>query len=419
MHIRVSNIKLKNFKTFEELTINPNERFNIIIGENSAGKSTIFEGIHLWERCYQALTRSKKDGFYKVSDTTSRYLTFQEIDFLRIETDNDLFFDDSNKNAEVTITLNVDGVEYELGFKVSKPRTISNAFLRIQPLNQDSFADFADRVKEAGLKLDEVIFIYQTRPVANTLQNESYHNEAQLKKKVRGGLSHEVLRNKIIARRDNISQLQDDVAKILGKNVLFDLPPKSWANSKEFVSLKVSIAGGKKQDLHLQGSGFLQILEILSTIEFLQAPLKLLLVDEPDSHIHSKLQESLIEHLRTIEHNQFFVISHNDQFVSNAGDDEVFFLNEEAKGSGELNSIPSESFDIVKSALGGVVISLEKLNQSSHIAFVEGKDDADYLTAIFSKIRGFDGILGDISNVTFFPLRGKREFNSEVHHSLN
>ncbi|EIK0772346.1 AAA family ATPase [Vibrio alginolyticus] len=417
MNIRIKSIKFKNFKAFKELTISPNERFNIIIGENSAGKSTIFEGIHLWEKCYQALTRSKKDGFYKVSETTSRYLTFQEIDFLRIATDDDLFFDDSNKSAEVTITLKVDDTEFPLGFKISKPGMVSNAFLRVQPLEQQSFSEFAVKVKEAGLKLDEVIFIYQTRPVANTLQNESYHNVAQLKKKVRGGLSHEVLRNKIVARRDNIYQLQDDVASILGKKVEFELPPKSWANSKEFVMLKVSVDEGKKQDLHLQGSGFLQILEILSTIEFLQAPLKLLLVDEPDSHIHSKLQASLINHFRSIDHNQFFVISHNDQFVSNAGDDEVFFLNEDSKSSGQLAPIPSESFDIVKSALGGVVISLEKLNYSSHIAFVEGNDDAKYLTALFSKIKGFDDVVGDISDVTFFPLRGKDNIVQKIEYN--
>ncbi|ELB2260431.1 AAA family ATPase [Vibrio parahaemolyticus] len=417
MHIRVKSLKFKNFKAFKELTINPNEKFNIIIGENSAGKSTIFEGIHLWEKCYQALTRSKKDGFYKVSETTSRYLTFQEIDFLRIATDNDLFFDDSNKSAEVTITLKVDDVEFPLGFKISKPGMISNAFLRIQPLEQQSFSEFAVKVKEAGLKLDEVIFIYQTRPVANTLQNESYHNVAQLKKKVRGGLSHEVLRNKIVARRDNISQLQDDVAKILCKKVEFELPPKSWANSKEFVTLKVSIDEGKKQDLHLQGSGFLQILEILSTIEFLQAPLKLLLVDEPDSHIHSKLQASLIDHLRTIDHNQFFVISHNDQFVTNAGEGEVFFMSEGAKTDGKLEAIDGSGFDIIKNALGGVILSLERLNQAKHIAFVEGEDDALYLLKINQKIKQIHPVQGCLTNVTFFPLRGKDNIVQKIEYN--
>lgn len=103
----------------------------------------------------------------------------------------------------------------------------------------------------------------------------------------------------------------------------------------------------------LQGSGFLQIVEILSTVEFIDAPLKLLLVDEPDSHIHTKLQHNLLAHLKKIDHNQFFIISHNDQFVTSAGEGEVFFLNEDAKLSGHLEAINPNSFDIIKNSLGG------------------------------------------------------------------
>jgi len=66
MKIRLKKIYLKNFKAFEEMTIYSNESFNIIIGENSVGKSTIFEAIHLWEKCYQTLILESRKGFYKV-----------------------------------------------------------------------------------------------------------------------------------------------------------------------------------------------------------------------------------------------------------------------------------------------------------------------------------------------------------------
>src|SRR5699024_6004777 len=148
-----------------------------------------------------------------------------------------------------------------------------------------------------------------------------------------------------------------------------------------------SINDSKPYDLHLQGSGFLQIVEILSTIEFIDAPLKLLLVDEPDSHIHTKLQRNLLTHLREIEHNQFFVISHNDQFVTNAGDGEVFFLNENSKESGQLEPLSPDSFDVIKNSLGGVIMSLEQLNNAQHVVFVEGRDDAEYLRMLNLKLK--------------------------------
>ncbi|MFS1440864.1 AAA family ATPase [Vibrio sp. 10N.286.46.E10] len=416
--MRLSKLHLKNFKVFEDIHIYPNTNFNIIIGENSAGKSTIFEGIHLWEKCYQAFILASKKGFYKANSSTSRYVNYQELDFLRITNDNDLFFHSGrDKCAEITLTLKIDELEYNLGFKVSRPTSISNAFFRIQIIEQQPFTSFAEKIVADGKSLDEAIFIYQTRPVAGILQYEQYHNDAQVKKKIQKGLSHEVLRNKIIAKRDTITELQERITSILGKTVEFELPPKTRARTDEFVSLKVSIGAGKKQDLHLQGSGFLQIVEILSTIEFLDAPLKLLLVDEPDSHIHTKLQSALIQHLRTIEHNQFFVISHNDQFVTNAGEDEVYFLSQQSKDDKELRSIKPESFDSIKRSLGGVILALESLHHAKHIAFVEGNDDAEYLKFLYSKIKTITDIKNCINEVSFFPLRGKDNITQKIEYN--
>jgi AAA15 family ATPase/GTPase len=417
MQIRLSKVQLTNFKAFESIVITPDENFNIIIGENSAGKSTIFEGIHLWEKCYNAFIQASRKKFYQVT-SAHRYVNYQELDFLRITDDDDLFFHSGrDRSAEITLTLKIEDVSYELGFKVSRPTSISNAFFRIQPIVKEQFTAFAEKVVAEGKTLDEAIFIYQTRPVSGVLQYESYFNEGQVKKKIQKGLSHEVLRNKIIAKRDSIGELESSISDILQKTVKFDLPPRTKAKTEEFISIKVSVNEGKKQDLHLQGSGFLQIVEILSTIEFLDAPLKLLLVDEPDSHIHSKLQSELITHLRRIVHNQFFIISHNDQFVTNAGDGEVFFLSESAKLAGSLEPIQASSFDIIKRALGGVILSLEKLSQANHVVFVEGSDDEKYLSALYSKISAFEQVRNCITTVTFFPLRGKDKIADKIEYN--
>lgn len=416
MRIRLTEIKLKNFKAYSDVTIHPNEEFNIIIGGNNAGKSTIFEAIQLWEKCYIAYIQASKKKFYQTKQN-HRYINYQELDFLRITDDNDLFHCGGNGTAEISITLKIDDIEYELGFKVSKPTSIQNSFFRVITMKSKNFVSFETKIAETNKTLDEIIFIYQTRPVAGILQFEPYLNEAQVKRKIQKGLSHEVLRNKIISKRVGIQELENAISSILGKTVKFELPPKIRSTTEEFISIKVSIDGGYKQDLHLQGSGFLQVVEILSTIEFLDAPLKLLLVDEPDSHIHSKLQKNLLAHLRCINHNQFFIISHNDQFVTNAGDGEVFFLSDEAKQLGELKPINKNSFDIIKKSLGGVILSLENLNQAKHIVFVEGNDDAEYLFLLNEKVKDICVVLGCLSEVTFFPLRGKDKILEKIEYN--
>lgn len=424
MKLRISKISLKNFKTLKDITINPNPDFNIIIGENSAGKSSIFEAIHLWDKCYKTYILASRKGFYKVKKSTNRYVNYQELDFLRITTDEDLFHDpkdpDLGKCSEITLTLKNEeeaGNSWDLGFKVTCPTSIENAFFRVQPIDESQFTAFAEAFCEDGKFLDEAIFIYQTRPVSGVHQYEPYYNEAQIKRKIQKGSSHEVLRNKIIAKRKSISELESSISEILEKTVRFTMPSDSRKNKDESIQLGVSINGSKPYDLHLQGSGFLQIVEILSTVEFIEAPLKLLLVDEPDSHIHTKLQQNLLTHLKNIDHNQFFIISHNDQFVTSAGDSEVFFLNDDAKSSGQLEAINSNIFDIIKNYLGGVIISLERLNNAKLIAFVEGEDDEKYLKKLNSKIKQITNPIGCVTKVVFFPLQGKDNILQKVEYN--
>jgi len=424
MKLRISKISLKNFKTFKDITIFPNTDFNIVIGENSAGKSSIFEAIHLWEKCYKTYILASRKGFYKVKKSTNRYVNYQDLDFLRITSDEDLFHDPKDpelgKCSEITLTLKNDeegGSSWDLGFKVTCPTSIENAFFRVQPTDESQFTTFAEAFCEDGKFLDEAVFIYQTRPVAGVHQYEPYYNEAQIKRKIQKGSSHEVLRNKIIAKRRSISELESSISEILEKTVKFNMPSDSRKNKDEFIQLGVSINESKPYDLHLQGSGFLQIVEILSTVEFIDAPLKLLLVDEPDSHIHTKLQQNLLSHLKNIDHNQFFIISHNDQFVTSAGDGEVFFLNDDAKSSGRLEAINPNSFDIIKNSLGGVIISLERLNNASLVVFVEGEDDEEYLKKLNTKIKKITNPIGCLTKVVFFPLRGKDNIVQKVEYN--
>lgn len=424
MKLRIGKIHLKNFKAFKEISFYPNNDFNIIIGENSAGKSSLFEAIHLWEKCYKTFILASRKGFYKVKKTTNRYVNYQELDFLRITQDDDLFFDPKlpglTKCAEITIILkNENNDEWELGFKITCPTSIENAFYRVQPINGDSFDQFAHAFCQNGKFLDEAIFIYQTKPISGVHQYEPYYNEAQIKKRIQKSSSHEVLRNKIIAKRRSIEQLEHNISKILEKDVKFELPALNRKDKDEHVDLKVSVDGSKAYDLHLQGSGFLQIVEILSTIEFIQAPLKLLLVDEPDSHIHVKLQQNLLDFLRNIDHNQFFVISHNDQFVSNANEGELFFLNDEAKTQQELKPIAKESFDTIKHSLGGVIVALEQLNKSKEIVFVEGEDDEKYLERLYKTIcqNSLLEAKSEFTSLSFFPLRGKDNILNKVDYN--
>lgn len=421
MDLSISKIYLKNFKGYEEVTIHPNPDFNIIIGENNIGKSSLFEAIHLWEKCYTTLIKADKASFY--SNKTSRYLNSQDLDFIRIQSHSDLFLDPTNDMCiSVTIkheTEDGEVEEYDLGFRLQKPATIENAFLRIYMIDSENFSKFAiDYKNQTGKKdLSDVIFIYQTRPISSVSQYEPYMYPVQVEKKILRGASQEALRNKIILKREMLNDLQASLSGILEVPVLLELPKPQDFKKKEFVEVFVKVGDKPFKELFLQGSGFIQILEILSTIEYINAPLKILLVDEPDSHIHSKLQVNLLKELRNQTSNQFFIISHNDQFVTSSNEGEVFFLNKEDLLLKELNPLNFDAFKRIKEELGGVLIHLELLSAADSIVFTEGGDDQEYIKFIYEKICDLRNRSNNFKKLSFFPLRGKDKIHMKLEYN--
>lgn len=407
----IKNIVIENFKAIKKLKFHPQSNFNIIIGKNNIGKSTLFEAILLWEKCYNLLIQADNKHFYKVPEnkSLSQYLTFQDLDFLRIINDADLFFT-RNNTTKIIFTITNSIRDFELGVSISKPPTIKNSFFRIRILKQNEFKNFSDYCIEKNKKLNEMIFIYQTRPIANILQKESYLNMGQIKRKIEKGMSQEVLRNKIINKtQEEIEQLEKNISNIIEEEVRFSKVTSYQKKNDEYITLKVN-----EKDLHLQGSGLLQIIEIVSTINYIEAPLNILLVDEPDSHIHSNLQSKLMSYLKSIYNNQTFVITHNDAFVDEAVEGEVFYLNEQTKISGELKSLALNNFDLVKNELGGIIIGLTKINKAQKIIFVEGKDDIEYIKKLLEKYIQIKSIDFNINHIAFFHLRGKDFLEKKV-----
>jgi AAA15 family ATPase/GTPase len=415
MNLKIKSIKIVNFKNFKELKFEPNNTFNVIIGENNAGKSTIFEAIQLWKRCYDLSIKADDKGFYKnKSGKNSRYLSYSDLYFLRLTNDKELFHSTSHTTV-ITITITSENREFNLGFEIIKPQTISNAYYKVRARKKSQFEEFANYLQENRIKLSKAIFLYQTRPVASVLSKEPFMNQGQITKKIEKGKSQEVLRNKIVTGRteEQIKELKKSIEDIVNVDFNFDFINKSKKDVDEYINLKIK-TNGKSLDLHLQGSGFLQVVEIFSTIKYVDAPLSILLVDEPDSHIHTTLQRSLIKRLKSVNEAQIFVISHNDNFVSEANEGELYYLNSTAKQEGLLKSLKIDEFDMVKKDLGGTILCLERISNCSKIVFVEGSDDEKYIKSLLKLYNKFSGQQFNDSHVVFFFQRGKDYLKQKI-----
>ncbi|MDY3352383.1 AAA family ATPase [Riemerella anatipestifer] len=412
----ISKIFIKNFKCIKELSIYPNEKFNVIIGENNQGKTTIFEALQTWYRCYQLYIRPNKTDFYVGNNL---YLPYKDLNFLRLAKDTDLYNSTPNEALIGLTIVDIDTsgsqVQFDLQFKINRPQSISNAYLRIIKHSKSQFISFSTYLKTKHIKLDEAIFLYQTSPIAQVLAQEPFMNEGQVRKKIMRGKSQEVLRNKILLHR-NLQRLEEQVSNVLGSEIKFKILNKSLKNKDEYINLQV-LNQTKQFDLHLQGSGLIQISEIFATVDYLDSKLNILLIDEPDSHIHLALQKRLIKNLKALTHNQSFIISHNDSFVNETDEGELFYLSKDTKLSKELRHI--NDGNLIKKDFGSPILTLERLNNSDNIIFVEGRDDEKYITKILEKYveSGIITNKSEIKNCYYFHIRGKDNLSTKLEHN--
>lgn len=401
----ISCIKLQNFKSYENVTIAFDSKFNVLIGENNIGKTTVFEALRLWKRCYSECINARGNDFY--ADSVALYIAFEDLYFLRLTKGTDLFYG-QKRSCEITLVFNEEDTNssYELGFKLSVPQ-ITDSYIRLSRMLPDQFTQFKDRMDTQNIRLQEFLFIQQTAPVANVLSKEPYMYRGQVVKKIEKGKSDEVLRNKILQSLNKGSNLKTWMQEVLDITFDFKIPPRSARERDEYIDLQIE-QNGKKIDIYLQGSGFLQTAEILSTIDIMDNALNVMLIDEPDSHISPRIQNKLLRRLMSIPNVQTFVISHNDNFVSEVNPSNILFVNDENKTAGNIVALDDINIDSLHTSLGGIISGLTRLQSSKKVVFVEGDDDISYLQKLNNAMWQIGSQYAfDFNKISFWFVRGK------------
>lgn len=398
--IMLKQIYIKKFKGIAETTINCNESYNVLIGANNVGKSSIFEAVHFWKMCYDSNVTKKKDGLF----AEAHNLLFNNTEIIRLIHDNEIFPWGENPKkceCEITLTLELEGMDYKLGFLVTKPTHVDDAYIQVKYKDKGQFKLFSDAVKAIqGVNASNVISINETRPIANIIANEPRMTSGQIKEKIAKGKSYEVLRNKIINRE---AQVANHIEYVTGTKPTF-----SWSDNNAYIEMKVD-----HKNILSCGSGFLQMAEIFSSIEFSsEAKIRILLIDEPDAHIHVKEQRKLVNRLMSLQNFQSFIISHNERFVSETEDESLFFVNNVQIAGNVINSIDPIMRPLLFEGLTGIANDLDSWRTAEKIVIVEGGSDFALFNNLLQKYESIHAPIGH--NIKFFELHGIDTFFSKL-----
>jgi putative ATP-dependent endonuclease of OLD family len=140
-----------------------------------------------------------------------------------------------------------------------------------------------------------------------------------------------------------------------------------------------------KQGIPLKyiSSGSKEILALLTTIVDAREDTNLLLIEEPELHLHPEAERKVFELISSVAEDgpQVFVTTHSDVFVNEAESDSIIRVARDK--STELHDLSGRSLDQELSDLG---YDKSGLLQSRAVIFVEGKSDERVLRQLARKL---------------------------------
>lgn len=287
----VNEIHIKNFKAIEECTL-PIDRVNILVGPNGSGKSSVLQALH-W---------ATRAASYILPKNGKEVVRFERLDYVpSSEPLRTAFQGELQTNQKSNPTL----VEFRY-----KNESGDIDFSRIQIWGARNKSGISVHI-EGGARVSPFKqrenFITAYIPgLAGLAENESILAQPLLRRKAASGDAGGVLRNILL----NISSSESGISnKISDPGRLFllnELISRIYPEFNIYVRFDdredfnidagyIDPSNNMERPLETAATGILQIVQIFSYLTLFRP--KLLLIDEPDAHLHPNKQELLIRAL--------------------------------------------------------------------------------------------------------------------------
>lgn len=406
----IRKVLLKGFKRFAE------EEFAlpghvVLAGPNNTGKTTLLQAIAAWElgfRKWRELNNynSRRHGY---SWQELERLAFSPVALRSFE----LLWNNRQRGEPMEIGVQVDG----LPMVTLEFRYHSAGSVEVRPKSDIS----GDTLRDPKL-LFHTTFIPAMSGLARS--EVQLANHASIDSALAQGRPGEVLRNLLfIAHKDDEGwrKLNSTIGRLFSCQLE---PPKSGAE------LVCEYRQGLGEDAPLfdvasAGSGFLQVLLLLALLLTQSrrggVEHRVLLIDEPDAHLHLLLQRSIYSELKLLvagANAQMLVATHSEMIVNYAESHELYLM------FGKPRLVSDALKKTVKDALGVVTHSeLLEAEGARGVLYTEDFTDVDVLKA-FADVLGDEASLKLLSREVVLksakaPLpEGLGEFSVQQHWNM-
>lgn len=385
----ITKLTLRNFKSVGEQEYDFT-RFDLLVGRNNSGKSTVLQALAIWQFCVDEFHRSKRSGSKGIQVVLPNFtaLPVPEFNLLwKDRTDRHWpMVNGSKKQEYILIGIRVEwrcatgqtdsfGVE----LRYHSPQTM-------YAIPADGWSRFRECEQQGALPL-----IAYVPPFSGLEPNEKWLDVSPIRQQVGKGQPGSVLRNLLLRvcppaprgpdgriPKEYLHPPQEwrELAGIIERWFSVKIREPKYESAKDVYITVEYRQSDKEYDIIAGGSGFHQTLTLLAFL-YGYHPTTILL-DEPDAHLHVNLQREILDYFKkkSLERNtQFLIATHAEEFARGVDVGQIVSL---------LSQVPTRiktTPDVLRAMADVPNEEVTRLMSSPYILYVEGESDERILRA--------------------------------------
>jgi predicted ATPase len=375
----IHKVHLRNFKSILDETFNLTD-FDLLVGANNCGKSTILQALAIWQYCVDQFRRSRqRTGSKGIQIVLPNFtaLPLPEFALLWKDKTERRYPNVKGKKKQEYIVIEIE----VFWLDKNKKETSLNVQLRYQSpqsvyaIPAKGWANFKEVEKDPSFP--KLVYV---PPFSGLEPNEILYDDANVRKNVGKAQPGSVLRNllyRVIGKSDSSIESNEKWQEIVER-------VREWFGVElnkpvyiedESIYIELSYKDhGKDFDIISGGSGFHQILTLLAF--FYGYPgVTTILFDEPDAHLHVNLQRKILTYFSQKKTVQFLIATHAEEFIRGVDVNSIVSLL-----SGKPVRIASNEA-VIKAMSEVDNMIVVKTKRSPFMLYLEGEDDERILLA--------------------------------------
>jgi len=275
---RLQSVHIQRFKRINDVAIDLHA-VNVFVGGNNSGKSSLIQGLHFGIALLQTIELS---GWWKANTSLNpTQLIYSPAEDIHALGTGAKLFEDKDKAISLEFTL-TSGESCAVDVRKGRNRNILVDIKNVPVAKRLSSLERPFSVFSPGL--------------AGIAKRETYVSDGVLLRTLARGDANLILRNILFRLRKTgaWAAFLEDLREVF---TAVEIEIEFAETTAEFIEVFIFV-GGQKVPLELAGTGVLQALQILSYIHRF-AP-SLVVLDEPDSHLHPNNQRLLCALLKRV-----------------------------------------------------------------------------------------------------------------------